>query len=255
MLYALLALFLVAPSTAAFAPGLKLRAQFSNARQESQSIARRLGNVAADLLLSGPAPPTAASQRAVAHALHSAPSAQKARARQHPTPQRSNLTPVQKASVDQWFQQYQRTRDIGVGYYNNVAAAGDARVVARAPAPIHVTHPGNVAPPAPQQASYDVAPAPPTYHEPEPVQQPAYHHAPPPAPQPAYRPAPAAATRQPVRHQPVRQDMQMQQRRARGTESLLKQGLAGAALRAKQQKELDAFRKSFNKNRFPTSGI
>ena len=47
----------------------------------------------------------------------------------------------------------------------------------------------------------------------------------------------------------------MQERRARGTESLLKQGLAGAALRAKQQKELDAFRKSFNKNRFPSSGI
>ena len=29
--------------------------------------------------------------------------------------------------------------------------------------------------------------------------------------------------------------------------------LAGAAVRAKQQKELDAFRQSFNKNRFPTS--
>ena len=167
---AILALFLVAPSTAAFAPGLKLRAQFSNARQESQSIARRLGNVAADLLLSGPAPPTAASQRAVAHALHSAPSAQKARARQHRAPERANLTPVQKASVDQWMKQYQRTRDIGVGYYNNVAAAGDARVAARAP--IHVTQPGDV---APQQAAYDVAPAPPTYHDPAPMQQPAYH--------------------------------------------------------------------------------
>ena len=262
MLFATLAFLCLAPSTAAFAPGLKLRAQFSNARHESQSIARRLGNVAADLLLSGPAPPSAASQHAVARAYNSAPSARKTRALQSPAPKQANLTPVQKASVDQWFQQYQRTRDIGVGYYNNVAAVGDARVAARAP--VMVTHPGDAT--SQQPIQHDVPPPPTTYHAPAPVQQPVAQART--APADDWKPATRRlAARQPVHRQPVtptmRQDapsvpsvrQEVMQHRASGTKRLLDQGLAGAALRAKQQNELEAFRQSFQKNRFPTSRV
>lgn len=281
MLSRVLVFSLIALSCSAYTPsvpGKRLRERFSTARKESRSIAKRLGSVASDLLLGAPTSSPAPS-RATSYKVSSSAADMGGLLK----PKQANLTPVQKASVDAWMAQFQRTRDIGVGYYNNVAAAGDARVQAVAgvpppevPAPTKVTpSPHTVRAPAPrldaqrfpgEKASVDAWMA--QFQRTREIGVGYYNNAAAAgdarvqaravmadsAAQQSVRAMPANAARAPARARSPQLDAQRAYAAPQKPthEFYLQQGLAGAAKKAKQEAELEAFRKSFQKNHFPS---
>ena len=153
-------------------------------------------------------------------------------------PQREPLSPAQTASVDQWLAQYQRTREIGVDYYNLQAESPLATPTKPASRPKAVRSPT----PSPTMTEGAMAKA--NHQDNLWLQQykrsreigVGYYNSV--ATKPRFADEPPAPARKPAVRAPLTQWQE--------------QGLAGTARAAKQQSELDAFRASMATHRLPS---
>lgn len=151
-------------------------------------------------------------------------------------PQRELLTPAQTASVDQWLAQYQRTREIGVDYYNSESPLATPKPASR---------PKAVRSPTPSPTMTEGAMAKANHQDNLWLQQymkrsreigVGYYNSV--ATKPRFADEPPAPARKPAVRAPLTQWQE--------------QGLAGTARAAKQQSELDAFRASMATHRLPS---
>ena len=223
-----------------------LRESFSNSRSEASSIRRKLGGS----LFGGPTPEVSYVPPPVfMEPLPMGPMQPLGRATSpHPSdadmptdfkPQREILSPAQTASVDQWLAQYQRTREIGVDYYNSQAESPLATPTKPASRPKAVRSPT----PSPTMTEGAMAKA--NHQDNLWLQQymkrsreigVGYYNSV--ATKPRFADEPPAPARKPAVRAPLTQWQE--------------QGLAGTARAAKQQSELDAFRASMATHQFPS---